>query len=199
MSFNRKLNEERKKRLTYIDSQTGVAQRNYNSERHKRERMPGIKLGQVYSYPQKRWRKKKYQYLDRFMQPARPLPFNSEAYSISQLENPSSGPGPGGLAGPGALLNGTSTASIGSLPSSMTAINDDSNGSPHVQEPITNGTSKDDSKWSYYDDDEAFLDDFENENNSDSDYDYGDSYGARKKKSKGGKGSRGGKGGGGRR
>ena len=37
VSFNRKLNEERKMRLPYIDSQTGVAQRHYNSERHKRK------------------------------------------------------------------------------------------------------------------------------------------------------------------
>ena len=30
VSFNRKLNEERKMRLPYIDGQTGVAQRHYN-------------------------------------------------------------------------------------------------------------------------------------------------------------------------
>ena len=71
VSFNRKLNEERKMRLPYIDSQTGVAQRHYNSERLKRERMPGQKQGQIYSYPQKHWRKKKYQYLKYFMQPKR--------------------------------------------------------------------------------------------------------------------------------
>merc|ERR1712156_1385386 len=47
VSFNRKLNEERKMRLPYIDSQTGVAQRHYNSERLKRERMPGQKQGQI--------------------------------------------------------------------------------------------------------------------------------------------------------
>ena len=30
VGFNRKLNEERKMRLPYIDGQTGVAQRHYN-------------------------------------------------------------------------------------------------------------------------------------------------------------------------
>lgn len=30
VNFNRKLNEERKMRLPYIDGQTGVAQRHYN-------------------------------------------------------------------------------------------------------------------------------------------------------------------------
>ena len=69
MSFNRKLNEERKMRLPYIDSQTGVAQRHYNLQRNRRERMPGAKPGQIYSYPQKHWKKKRYQYLRYFMQP----------------------------------------------------------------------------------------------------------------------------------
>lgn len=41
VSFNRKLNEERKMRLPYIDGQTGVAQRHYNIQKSKRERMPG--------------------------------------------------------------------------------------------------------------------------------------------------------------
>jgi len=88
VSFNRKLNEERKMRLPYIDSQTGVAQRHYNSERLKRERMPGRKMGQIYTYPQKHWRKKKYQYLKYFMQPKRFDP-EAEMHTISQVENPS--------------------------------------------------------------------------------------------------------------
>lgn len=46
VAFNRKLNEERKMRLPYIDGQTGVAQRHFNSQRHKRERMPGARPGQ---------------------------------------------------------------------------------------------------------------------------------------------------------
>jgi len=88
VSFNRKLNEERQNRLPYIDSQTGVAQRHYNSERNKRERMPGMRQGQVYSYPQKQWRKRKYQYLKYFLQPKRFDP-ESEMHTISQVENPS--------------------------------------------------------------------------------------------------------------
>ena len=39
-SFNRKLNEERKMRIPYIDGQTGVAQRHYDNQRSRRERMP---------------------------------------------------------------------------------------------------------------------------------------------------------------
>jgi len=68
-SFSRKLNEERKMRIPYVDGQTGVAQKHYNNSRISRERMPGVKPGQVYSYPQKRWHKQRYQYLQYFMLP----------------------------------------------------------------------------------------------------------------------------------
>jgi len=68
-SFSRKLNEERKMRIPYVDSQTGVAQKHYNNSRVARERMPGTRAGQIYTYPQKRWHKKRYQYLQYFMLP----------------------------------------------------------------------------------------------------------------------------------
>ena len=68
-SFNRKLNEERKMRIPYVDGQTGVAMKHYNNTRVSRERMPGRRDGQVYSYPQRRWHKKRYQYLQYFMLP----------------------------------------------------------------------------------------------------------------------------------
>jgi len=69
-SFSRKLNEERKMRIPYVDGQTGVAQKHYNNYRVARERMPGVRDGQVYTYPQKkRWHKKRYQYLQYFMLP----------------------------------------------------------------------------------------------------------------------------------
>jgi len=69
MSFNRKLNEERRMRIPYIDGQTGVAQKHYDNERRERERMPGRSGGQVYTYPQRAWRKRRYQYLQYFMLP----------------------------------------------------------------------------------------------------------------------------------
>ena len=87
MSFNRRLNEERKMRIPYIDGQTGVAQKHYpDQQRSARERMPGVTRGQVYSYPQvtpgqchpphtqcyypqRLWRKRRYQYLQYFMLP----------------------------------------------------------------------------------------------------------------------------------
>merc|ERR1712223_367612 len=157
VSFNRKLNEERKMRLPYIDSQTGVAQRHYNSQRHNRERMPGLSQGQIYSYPQKQWRKKKYQYLKYFMQPKKMFDHEAEMHTISQVENPSA------------------TGRSSSIPP-----NEDSN--------TSGGPDKD--NWPYYDED-GFMDDGEAEGNSDSDFEYEDSY-SRKRKSTAGGGKRGG-------
>jgi len=75
-SFSRKLNTERKARGPYIDGQTGVAH-DPRGIRVARERMPGSRHGQIYTYPQKRWRKKKYQYLEHFLRPAH-MRFNIE-------------------------------------------------------------------------------------------------------------------------
>ena len=96
IAYNRKMNEERKMRIPYIDGQvrcfngrtsnyipftkqyypcflqTGVAQRHYNNVRNKRERMPPkstAPAGQILSYPQREWKKKRYQYLRFFLQP----------------------------------------------------------------------------------------------------------------------------------
>lgn len=38
-----------------------------------RQRLPGLNEGQIYSYPSKRWRKKRRQYLINFMQPRYPV------------------------------------------------------------------------------------------------------------------------------
>lgn len=94
VAFNRKLNEERKMRLPYIDGQTGIAQRHYNNVRLKRERMPPTSHGKVLQYPQKLWHKKRYQYLKYFNHPKQVGPYNSEAevHTISQVENPMSVP-----------------------------------------------------------------------------------------------------------
>jgi len=87
MSFNRKLNEERKTRLPYVDGQTGVAQRHYDQMHRRQERMPGRRDGQIVSYPQKRWSKKRYQYLHYFMVPKHlrnDLPPPGEAPSVQE-------------------------------------------------------------------------------------------------------------------
>ena len=61
--YNNGIVGERKLRLPYLDSQTGVAQSDCCLWMHKRERMPGQNHGQLYSYPAKRWKKRRRQYL----------------------------------------------------------------------------------------------------------------------------------------
>lgn len=58
-NFNTRLCLERKLRLPFIDPQTGVAQRHSTLHLKKSQRMPGLKEGQIYSYPSLRWRCKK--------------------------------------------------------------------------------------------------------------------------------------------
>jgi len=213
VSFNRKLNEERKMRLPFIDSQTGVAQRHYNKERHKRERMPGMKFGQIYSYPQRSWRKKKYQYLEHFMKPVnQAFEPESEMHTISQIENPAAEkPVVSSTSTNSTTINSTDSVTNVDIP---TVVNGDASDSKTEESSTTTSTTTttnnatttkitsaittttNSKEWVFYDDDEAFLDDdIEPEINSD-DSDFGSSYGSRKKKkSKGGRGRGGGRGG----
>ncbi|KAG1651009.1 Zinc finger protein neuro-d4 [Nymphon striatum] len=62
-NYNARLSLERRLRLPFLDSQTGVAQNHCNLWMNRRQRMPGQYPGQLYSYPVKRWRKKRRQYL----------------------------------------------------------------------------------------------------------------------------------------
>ncbi|XP_021346607.1 zinc finger protein DPF3-like isoform X2 [Mizuhopecten yessoensis] len=58
-SFNTRLSLERKLRLPFLDSQTGVAQNHTNLWHPYRSRQRGSTYGQMYSYPALRWKKKK--------------------------------------------------------------------------------------------------------------------------------------------
>jgi zinc finger protein ubi-d4 len=57
-SYNSRLCSERRQRLPFLDSQTGVAQNHSNLWIPYRYRGPGRSHGQIYSYPAQRWRKK---------------------------------------------------------------------------------------------------------------------------------------------
>lgn len=72
-SYNSRLSSERTMRLPFLDSQTGVAQNHSNLFMDPRQRLPGLREGQIYTYPSKRWRKKRRQYLINFMQPRYPV------------------------------------------------------------------------------------------------------------------------------
>lgn len=58
-NFNSRLSIERRLRLPFIDPQTGVAQKHSNLYFKKSQRLPGLKEGQIYTYPSPRWRCKK--------------------------------------------------------------------------------------------------------------------------------------------
>jgi zinc finger protein ubi-d4 len=60
---------------------------------HKRQRIPGLVPGQIYSYPRQRWRKKRRQYLimnsRTFARAADSmLDGDGDMHNISQIENP---------------------------------------------------------------------------------------------------------------
>lgn len=86
-TFNTRLCIERKLRMPFLDPQTGIAQNNSQLFMKRRQRMPGLKAGQMYSYPSARWRKARRQYL------TNPRPFGKLreiAYEEEHLENSSS-------------------------------------------------------------------------------------------------------------
>lgn len=58
-NFNARLSCERRLRMPFLDPQTGVAQKHSNLYFKKSERLPGLKEGQIYTYPSNRWRCKK--------------------------------------------------------------------------------------------------------------------------------------------
>ncbi|CRK94790.1 CLUMA_CG008284, isoform A [Clunio marinus] len=71
-NFNTRLCVERRLRMPFLDPQTGVAQKHSNLFMKKSQRIPGLRDGQIYTYPSARWRKAKRQYLTN----ANAYPFN---------------------------------------------------------------------------------------------------------------------------
>ncbi|EDW01435.1 GH21439 [Drosophila grimshawi] len=62
-NFNTRLCIERRLRMPFLDPQTGVAQTHCALFMKRKQRMPGFRHGQIYTYPSARWRKPKRQYL----------------------------------------------------------------------------------------------------------------------------------------
>lgn len=62
-NFNTRLCVERKLRMPFLDPQTNVAQKHSNLFMKKSQRIPGLRDGQIITYPSNRWRKAKRQYL----------------------------------------------------------------------------------------------------------------------------------------
>ncbi|PVD38756.1 hypothetical protein C0Q70_01379 [Pomacea canaliculata] len=91
-SFNFRLTCERKMRLPFIDSQTGVAQKHTDLFQPRRYRYPGRSFGQIYSYPAKRWKKKKRSYFASEIRLASKVgdieTGEADMHPISAVENP---------------------------------------------------------------------------------------------------------------
>uniref|UniRef100_A0A0A9XNT5 Zinc finger protein DPF3 n=1 Tax=Lygus hesperus TaxID=30085 RepID=A0A0A9XNT5_LYGHE len=156
-NYNTRLCIERRLRMPFLDSQTGVAQNHSNLFMNSRERIPGLLYGQVYTYPSKRWRKKRRQYL---MQPQvgmRRLELPSEnldLHTISTVENPAA------------------------------AASEDSKDSASNKDETSAKVSQD--AW-YYDELELQAMEGFDDVDPDSDYDYEETYSKRKKRRGGGK------------
>nr|CAD7406676.1 unnamed protein product [Timema cristinae] len=74
--------------MPFLDSQTGVAQNHSNLFMTTRQRIPGLREGQIYTYPSKCWRKKRRQYLSNFMQPRRKeVEIEGDLHTVSVVEN----------------------------------------------------------------------------------------------------------------
>lgn len=200
-TFNSRLSLERRHRLPFLDPQTGVAQRHCALYVKAKQRMPGLRSGQLYSFPAARWRKTKRQYLTNMMTDFECAISHQQhqqnqlqmGLSVSSLFNVS-GPPPSFLGSSGVTMGG---ATSGGFLISQQDENSNSNasflldkslpgesvfdGSVDTNSRDTNNNSKDElSKDWLYDDLEH---EFDSEPKSpDDEYDYDPRYGNKKKK-----------------
>ncbi|CAH1791032.1 unnamed protein product [Owenia fusiformis] len=91
-SYNARLQQERKMRMPFLDSQTGVAQNSTNLRMQYHQRAPGTRPGQLYSYPAKRWKKKKRAFepsvMEKIMKAGDIEMADADMHQISAIENP---------------------------------------------------------------------------------------------------------------
>ncbi|KAK4299879.1 hypothetical protein Pmani_027880 [Petrolisthes manimaculis] len=86
-NYNVRLMKERKTRLPFLDSQTGIAQNPCKLYMNARHRMPGTVEGQLYVYPSQRWCCRKRSYMALAHQQAMKEP-EGEEHTIVTVENP---------------------------------------------------------------------------------------------------------------
>uniref|UniRef100_A0A8D9BCS3 Zinc finger protein neuro-d4 n=1 Tax=Cacopsylla melanoneura TaxID=428564 RepID=A0A8D9BCS3_9HEMI len=155
-NFNARLTIDRKHRNPFLDSQTGIAHSPSTLYFNERQRLPGLRVGQIYSYPAKRWRKKRRQYL-----------CNYNTVPIVQKKEESTSAVDAVVVPP----------TVAETPS-VTNINEDSKDSIGIKDQES-ATSKD--AW-YYDEMEMHEMDCFDEPDPDSDFDYEESYSTKRKK-----------------
>jgi len=179
-NFNKRLMYERKTRQPFLDTQTGVAQNN-TQLMSKRNRMPGFKQGQVYTYQSARWRKSRRQYLTKSISNSytrycyeRPIQTIKKEIQIVPLDETTVNSDLNG-----ALLEESSSLGIGGDTS-------DSKDSQHQQQQQQQQQpTKDDlpKEWFYEDIELNDIDAIEEPKSpADDEYDYDPRYGNKKRK-----------------
>lgn len=111
-NYNTRLCIERRLRMPFLDPQTGVAQNHCALFMKRRQRMPGLREGQIYSYPSGRWRKSRRQYLIHQHRPFRVIR-EPDPDSLQGLSTLSSSGGGGVGSGPGGAQDTDSRDSHG--------------------------------------------------------------------------------------
>lgn len=179
-SFNTRLCVDRRMRLPFFDSQTGVAQ-NHNRSLYVAhcKRMPGHREGQLYTYPSSRWRKSKRQYLTK-LQNLRPFGNLKTAGSA----NVSSGIAvPTIVREPGEICSEQSDFNASLLEESSMGATGDTDSKDSHQNPAQPKDEPLPKDWYY--DEMALNDDEIGSEGGDSDYDYNvNGYKRKGKKSK---------------
>lgn len=80
-NYNTRLCIERRLRMPFLDPQTGVAQTHCALFVKQKQRMPGFREGQLYTYPSTRWRKPKRQYLHNHHHSYRPYQYRESHHN----------------------------------------------------------------------------------------------------------------------
>ncbi|XP_058834324.1 zinc finger protein ubi-d4 [Topomyia yanbarensis] len=168
-SFNTRLCLERRMRIPFFDSQTGVAQKHSNLYMAHCRRMPGHREGQLYTYPATRWRKSKRQYLTK-LQNLRPFSSLKTSGTSSLLAGASLPPV---VREPGELLAPVEPDFNASLleETSLGATVDTDSKDSHQNLPPTVKEEPLPKDW-YYDEMALNDDDLDDPEGGDSDYDY---------------------------
>lgn len=164
-NFNARLCMERKSRNheSFVDAQTGVAQRSCHLYAHRRQRMPALREGQIYSYPSQRWRKPKRQYLMR-MQNTRPF---------RNFKRVDGGGGVGGITSDSIIsekLSGTSMQLEDSLSSSYSGMLNE--GEISKDGGTSKGSEDLPKDWLYDELDMNDIDGMDDADQADSDFEY---------------------------
>ncbi|KAM7347255.1 toothrin isoform 1-T1 [Cochliomyia hominivorax] len=196
-NFNTRLCLERRLRLPFLDPQTGVAQNHSHLFMDKKQRMPGFRQGQIYTYPATRWRKSRRQYLNKMYKfPDRP--FQALRKDHEALMASTTGTGAAGTASPtvstGLQQDPDLNSSLMEESSSLGAAGGDTSDSkdsqqqPQQQQQTQSQQLKEDlpKEWFYDDMDINDNDSLEEPKSpADDEYDYDPRYGTKKRRKRG--------------